>query len=139
MREIEFRGRIGREWVYGSLEVFHDNFCKITNYLDKPDVRTSIVEPETVGQYVGKKDKFDKKIYSGDILESYHFTDREGKKHYHYHQVVWSNKFLGWWVLNCDSKKPSENAIQLWVYVKKWGKKYGFKVVGNIHDGEHMK
>lgn len=71
MREIEFRikDRITQEWYYGL--PIHFGKPKETcafqsfdnNYYD------AFAEIDTLGQYTGLKDKNDKKIFEGDIVE----------------------------------------------------------------------
>jgi uncharacterized phage protein (TIGR01671 family) len=68
-REILFRGkrRDSKEWIYGSLIDFRDGDFAITV---KSSIPTwAIVQPETVGQYSGIKDKNGSKIFEGDIVE----------------------------------------------------------------------
>ena len=69
MREILFRGKLkGRKvWAEGNLHIDGKGVCIIT-----PDEtvigKYGQVDPETVGQYIGKPDKRGKKIFEGDIL-----------------------------------------------------------------------
>lgn len=73
MREIKFRGRRldNREWVYGSLIIFHD--WEGNRRVQIVDDVGNIYEadPATVGQYTGLKDKDGKEIYEGDIIRCF--------------------------------------------------------------------
>ena len=150
MREILFRGkRIDNgEWLEGFIVSSRENtypngFEMITvdgiNYdeLDSyiPDFISYAVDPSTVGQYTGLKDKNGKRIFEGDILHIAKIADGLGGYYqppldYHVNVVVKFDLCAWMWETLCEDKRYI-SFPDAWCH-------YECEVIGNITDNPEL-
>ena len=134
-REIEFRGQRAdnKEWVYGDLVRIPNGdsfYCYIISDFDERDSIYDLckyaikVITETVGQYIGIKDKNGKKVYEGDIVWG---DTIEGDWH---KGVVEYNEDMGQYFVNAKSFMQYEKNSDSWSMLGCW------TVEGNIFDKE---
>ncbi|WP_281196735.1 YopX family protein [Alistipes communis] len=119
MREIKFRGKRldNGVWVEGSLLQDDYGVCMIVEFVDHHE-QWHEVDPDTVGQYTGMKDKNGEEICEGDIVE---WENMMGTKMC----SVIAYRGRGFCFVDAHNK-PEE----IWCYV--------FKKIGNIHDNPEM-
>jgi uncharacterized phage protein (TIGR01671 family) len=67
MRQIKFRGKSLRdgEWFYGNL---FDHDTKGNTHITTLERGCLVIDPETVGQFTGLTDEFNREVYEGDII-----------------------------------------------------------------------
>ena len=134
MREIKFRGLSNQGWVYGDLISSPNGMIKYVQ-TDEPskigDFQKFInqkslaengcyftnkcieVDPETVGEFTGRKDMNGTEIYEGDLLRT---------QTTYIATVKWDIKFSGFRPFICED---------MWNYDP-------FEVIGNIHQDEEL-
>lgn len=120
MREILFKAKRWSDgkWVYGDLNQLQDS--TIIHWYNNGCRVADEVDPSTVCQYTGLKDKNGKRIFEGDIL-SYDCGDGDGEPR----EVHFMNgRFVVQWAVRGDIDDKPYQTIRM------------AKVVGNIHDGE---
>ena len=138
MREILFRGKVIEstvkevgEWVYGHLvvrNVYDDEpeqcfICeeghKFMRCLNKMPC-TYKVDPETVGQFTGLKDKKGKRIFEGDLVMFRSYTEPC--------EIAWDQEEARWFMKFSDC----------FIYFDDRCIPMDFEVIGNIHDNPEL-
>lgn len=79
-REIEFRGKRfdNGQWAYGNLIIDDSGNSEIIDYENNREIRYD-VRGETIGQFTGKYDKNQRKVYEGDIVLQQGYNGRKEK------------------------------------------------------------
>lgn len=129
MREILFRAKhihifqenkhLDGMWVYGYLED--------KDYINSPELEGEfLIDPETVCQYTGLKDKNGRKIFEGDIIsgERYHDFGQGG-------EYVPEKCVIKW-----DEKRAAFEPVYWWEGYNHDLKYY--EVIGNIFDNPEL-
>lgn len=124
MREIKFRGKRldNGEWLYGSLVILNGR------YFIFDDANRHEVDPTTVGEFTGLKDKNGKEIYEGDVIRSPLSEDKTRP-----HRIFYHTGNAAFMRALIDRKELCYLRLdQDWIY------KSGKEVIGNIHDNPEL-
>ena len=131
-REIRFRGKTSQgEWLYGDLQQLNDgtvriavnNECWNDDGIQSSDYLTILeVNPNTVGQFTGLYDKYEKQIYEGDIVS--HITGRM--------------KVNGEYVDKTNVFAVEYRGAEFNISYLSLVSKNSVKVIGNIHDNPEL-
>ena len=123
MREILFRGKKEStgDWVFGDLRHYRSGKVGIHSDILR---YTLLVDPETVGQYTGLKDKNGVKIFEGDVvLCNRYINDVFDKKKYLVRECDFRFGLVG------ESLSGNEIRGDDWAFAE---------VIGNIHDNPEL-
>ena len=125
-RIIKFRGKSLKDggWLIGShFTDGAEEYIIPQTLLDIHDYEDYQVDPDTVGQYTGLKDRNGQEIYEGDILRYFRFDGEERRV-----KVIWDNDSFSFEIV-----LPDGTLIAVMEELRRT-----FEVIGNIHDNPEI-
>ena len=129
MRDIEFRGKRtdNGEWVYGNLvRGCDEKYVYIVEFGNRELCRNYVnVNPETVGQYTGLKDKNGTKIFEGDIVYAVSKFDAADMA------VVYNSAEFR--LVLCEDYKTYKPGLRFKCY-----ERFNMQVIANIYDNPEL-
>ena len=134
MREYLFRGKLADqdEWIEGSLILYGED-AVIFAVRDFPEgTGTFSVDPNTVGQYTGLKDKNGKRIFEGDVVRHHNDNPYAIPSIIEKGEVYWCERGCGW-------RRTSNGAFHHGVVdTYRMSPECVYEVIGNIHDSPEL-
>lgn len=86
------------------------------------------VNPSTICQCTGMKDKNGKLIWENDIVRVYGDTDDFGNDLYYFFKIVWNKDLCCWWLSDIYTKDDE----CLYIYLKE------IEILGNVFDNPEL-
>jgi uncharacterized phage protein (TIGR01671 family) len=132
-REIEFRGFDGREWRYGDLEYNRKTgIARIHTYKEDGSYdKQYAVDPDTVGEFTGMRDRHGNKVFEGDVVDVYDFTSAYASK---YRGVV--KMYRGSWCVEYEDS-IFDTVFHPMLFFDDFADRKT-EVVGNIHNNPEL-
>jgi uncharacterized phage protein (TIGR01671 family) len=141
MRQILFRGfnRKNNVWLYGFyLQNRKAHFIAPDEFATGKTWDDYEIDPETLGQFINRKDKKGNDIYDGDILYV-EFSDGSNS----YSLIGWNEKQMCW---GCMDRYAYQSSIEVCDFAEFNGYVLNAylrealicKVVGNVHDNPDL-
>ena len=140
-RDIEFRGLTGSVkgdiWVYGTPYKVESLFSADERYyIRNKHTNDHIVDPKTIGQYTGLKDKNGKKIFEGDIVKNEDYTLA----------IVYNPKVQGFVLTDKNDwlNEPTDRIYDCDDIEEKFINKFfeyncvSYEVIGNIYENKEL-
>lgn len=151
MREILYRGKRKGKWIEGYyfkhnplMVCFEGEKKPDVHYIVKdgccdwnfePPIEAIEIDPETLGQYIWRKDKNGKKIFEGDILT---FQDDKGELNY-YFEIIWHEDYCSFGFVAHKNPKSSDNYIpDGTIGIFDHFESENWEVIGNLYDNPEL-
>lgn len=141
MREIKFRGKSGTQRRYGDL--YHNERGELMIYEPKTSGQTLgggavdgwriVVDPNTVGQYVGLKDSEGREIYEGDVV----LVSEDGEESKHEVRYMDDQDYPAFDLIPASVRWAYESNGLSYCMVG-YDANIEIRVIGNVHDNPEL-
>ena len=125
-REIRFRGKatVNGDWVHGYLWLNRRG----QHFIDDANGKGYEVDPETVGQFTGLKDKNGKEIFEGDIVKYSYISPLDNKRKSRQWVVEYETGM--YWLRDINKMSQYDSSLFL--------KFTRIEVIGNIYENHEI-
>lgn len=143
-REIKFRGwnKKNKKWVSGYYLKNRSLHFVVADEFATPEKTWEDyeVEEDSVGQYVGVKDKNGIEIYEGDMLLSEHYPFKDNGKPNYYGVVEWIDCNVGFEITTYVAKESNAHGISDGINMGVCSDDLAtlYEVVGNVYDNKDL-